>query len=117
MCLPVSSVSLPNIFKFSLGKGGPDLFSPELIKQTGQTYQSSSSDLPLLPELPPARNPLFRDEDDEDVPEPIPAPPVPVNWSVLTRVLKTEAQDEVGFVAFLVNSVDLLDVIYQQITH
>ncbi|KAJ8734310.1 hypothetical protein PYW07_014861 [Mythimna separata] len=78
-----------------IGKGGPDLFSPELIKQTGQVYQSPSSDLPLLPELPPARNPLFRDEDDEDVPEPVPAPPVPVNWSVLTRVLKTEAQDEV----------------------
>lgn len=54
-----------------------------------------SSDLPLLPELPPARNPLYREEDDEDVPEPTPAPPVPGNWSVLTRVLKTEAQDEV----------------------
>ncbi|KAF9413821.1 hypothetical protein HW555_008089 [Spodoptera exigua] len=78
-----------------IGKGGPDLFSPELIKQTGQNYQAPPSDLPLLPELPPARNPLFRDEDDEDVPEPIPAPPVPSNWSVLTRVLKTEAQDEV----------------------
>ncbi|XP_063890905.1 uncharacterized protein Pot isoform X1 [Helicoverpa armigera] len=76
-----------------IGTGGPDLFSPELIKQTGQVYQSP--DLPLLPELPPARNPLFRDEDDEDVPEPVPAPPVPTNWSVLTRVLKTEAQDEV----------------------
>ncbi|VVC92442.1 unnamed protein product [Leptidea sinapis] len=75
-----------------IGKGGPDLFSPELIKQT--TYQQPSSpDLPLLPELPPARNPLFRDE--EDVPEPTPAPPVPQNWNVLTRVLKTEAQDEV----------------------
>ncbi|KAH9629607.1 hypothetical protein HF086_002543 [Spodoptera exigua] len=59
-----------------IGKGGPDLFSPELIKQTGQNYQAPPSDLPLLPELPPARNPLFRDEDDEDVPEPIPAPPV-----------------------------------------
>lgn len=79
-----------------IGKGGPDLFSPELIKQTTHVYQSpSSADLPLLPELPPARNPLYRDEDDEDVPEPIPAPPVPANWSVLTRVLKTEAQDEV----------------------
>ncbi|XP_050553542.1 uncharacterized protein LOC118262504 isoform X2 [Spodoptera frugiperda] len=81
-----------------IGKGGPDLFSPELIKQTDrstQNYQAPPSDLPLLPELPPARNPLFRDEDDEDVPEPIPAPPVPSNWSVLTRVLKTEAQDEV----------------------
>ncbi|XP_026728779.1 uncharacterized protein LOC113494578 isoform X1 [Trichoplusia ni] len=79
-----------------IGKGGPDLFSPELIKQTGQSYQPPpSSDLPLLPELPPARNPLFRDEDDEDVPEPTPAPPVPSNWSVLTRVLKTEAQDEI----------------------
>lgn len=81
------------------GKGGPDLFSPELIKQTDrstQNYQAPPSDLPLLPELPPARNPLFRDEDDEDVPEPIPAPPVPSNWSVLTRVLKTEAQDEVS---------------------
>lgn len=87
----------------STGKGGPDLFSPELIKQTASSsYQSQSqsqSDLPLLPELPPARNPLFRDEDDEDVPEPVPAPPVPVNWSVLTRVLKTEAQDEVGFLS------------------
>lgn len=73
------------------------MFSPELIKQTaGQSYQTSS-DLPLLPELPPARNPLFRDEDDEDVPEPTPAPPIPANWSVLTRVLKTEAQDEVRF--------------------
>lgn len=51
--------------------------------------------MPLLPELPPARNPLYREEDDEDVPEPTPAPPVPPNWSVLTRVLKTEAQDEV----------------------
>ncbi|XP_069354081.1 uncharacterized protein pot isoform X3 [Maniola hyperantus] len=79
-----------------IGKGGPDLFSPELIKQTGQVYQPSmSADLPLLPELPPARNPLYREEDDEDVPDPTPAPPVPVNWSVLTRVLKTEAQDEV----------------------
>ncbi|XP_075989249.1 zona pellucida domain protein papillote isoform X2 [Anticarsia gemmatalis] len=77
-----------------IGKGGPDLFSPELIKQSSQSYQASS-DLPLLPELPPARNPLFRDEDDEDVPEPTPAPPVPANWSVLTRVLKIEAQDEV----------------------
>lgn len=79
-----------------LGKGGPDLFSPELIKQTGKVYQPSSPDLPLLPELPPARNPLYREEDDEDVPDPIPAPPVPPNWTVLTRVLKTEAQDEVG---------------------
>ncbi|CAG4927173.1 unnamed protein product [Colias eurytheme] len=78
-----------------IGKGGPDLFSPELIKQTATTYQPSSPDLPLLPELPPARNPLFREEDDDDVPEPTPAPPVPPNWSVLTRVLKTEAQDEV----------------------
>ena len=76
------------------GKGGPDLFSPELIKQTGAVYPSSP-DLPLLPELPPARNPLYREEDDEDVPEPNPVPPVPPNWSVLTRVLKTEAQDEV----------------------
>ena len=87
----------------SKGKGGPDLFSPELIKQTASSsYQTQSSDLPLLPELPPARNPLFRDEDDEDVPEPVPAPPVPVNWSVLTRVLKTEAQDEVGFCVCLI---------------
>lgn len=80
-----------------LGKGGPDLFSPELIKQTSHGYQppKSPADLPLLPELPPARNPLYREEDDEDVPDPIPAPPVPANWSVLTRVLKTEAQDEV----------------------
>ncbi|CAH0722200.1 unnamed protein product, partial [Brenthis ino] len=79
-----------------IGKGGPDLFSPELIKQTGAVYpHPSSPDLPLLPELPPARNPLYREEDDEDVPEPNPAPPVPANWSVLTRVLKTEAQDEV----------------------
>lgn len=77
-----------------IGKGGPDLFSPELIKQTGAVYPSSP-DLPLLPELPPARNPLYREEDDEDVPEPNPVPPVPPNWSVLTRVLKTEAQDEV----------------------
>lgn len=73
-----------------IGKGGPDLFSPELIKQS----QYQPSNLPLLPELPPARNPLYRD-DDEDVPEPVPAPPVPQNWSVLTRVLSTEAQDEV----------------------
>nr|XP_026501210.1 uncharacterized protein LOC113404506 isoform X1 [Vanessa tameamea] len=79
-----------------IGKGGPDLFSPELIKQTGAVYPSPSSpDLPLLPELPPARNPLYREEDDEDVAEPTPAPPVPPNWNVLTRVLKTEAQDEV----------------------
>ncbi|XP_013166894.1 PREDICTED: uncharacterized protein LOC106117244 isoform X3 [Papilio xuthus] len=78
-----------------IGKGGPDLFSPELIKQTGKVYQPSSPDLPLLPELPPARNPLYREEDDEDVPDPTPAPPVPSNWTVLTRVLKTEAQDEV----------------------
>ncbi|XP_053600715.1 titin isoform X3 [Plodia interpunctella] len=82
-----------------IGKGGPDLFSPELIKQTshGHVYQppTSPANLPLLPELPPARNPLYREEDDEDVPEPTPAPPVPPNWSVLTRVLKTEAQDEV----------------------
>ncbi|CAG5035281.1 unnamed protein product [Parnassius apollo] len=78
-----------------IGQGGPDLFSPELIKQTGKVYQPSSPDLPLLPELPPARNPLYREEDDEDVPEPTPAPPVPPNWTVLTRVLKTEAQDEV----------------------
>ncbi|OWR46612.1 hypothetical protein KGM_208789B, partial [Danaus plexippus plexippus] len=78
-----------------IGKGGPDLFSPELIKQTDAVYSPSSPDLPLLPELPPARNPLYREEDDEDVPEPIPSPPVPQNWSVLTRVLKTEAQDEV----------------------
>ncbi|XP_063830591.1 uncharacterized protein LOC135079879 isoform X3 [Ostrinia nubilalis] len=84
-----------------IGKGGPDLFSPELIKQTDRSrdhvYQppSSPADMPLLPELPPARNPLYREEDDEDVPEPTPAPPVPPNWSVLTRVLKTEAQDEV----------------------
>ncbi|KAL0850555.1 hypothetical protein ABMA28_012330 [Loxostege sticticalis] len=80
-----------------IGKGGPDLFSPELIKQTGHVYQppTSPTDMPLLPELPPARNPLYREEDDEDVPEPTPAPPVPPNWSVLTRVLKTEAQDEV----------------------
>ncbi|XP_047525583.1 uncharacterized protein LOC125063268 isoform X1 [Pieris napi] len=77
-----------------IGKGGPDLFSPELIKQTATNYHQSP-DLPLLPELPPARNPLFREEDDDDVPEPTPAPPVPPNWSVLTRVLKTEAQDEV----------------------
>lgn len=81
------------------GKGGPDLFSPELIKQTshGHVYHPPTSpvDLPILPELPPARNPLYREEDDEDVPEPIPAPPVPPNWNVLTRVLKTEAQDEV----------------------
>ncbi|XP_072935298.1 uncharacterized protein pot isoform X2 [Epargyreus clarus] len=77
-----------------IGKGGPDLFSPELIKQTSTVYQPAS-ELPLLPELPPARNPLYREEDDEDVPEPAPAPPVPPNWSVLTRVLKTEAQDEV----------------------
>ncbi|XP_063373319.1 uncharacterized protein LOC134661262 isoform X3 [Cydia amplana] len=73
-----------------IGKGGPDLFSPELIKQS----QYQPSNLPLLPELPPARNPLYRD-DDEDVPEPVPVPPVPQNWSVLTRVLSTEAQDEV----------------------
>ncbi|XP_013144223.1 PREDICTED: uncharacterized protein LOC106107768 [Papilio polytes] len=78
-----------------IGKGGPDLFSPELIKQTGKVYQPSSPDLPLLPELPPARNPLYREEDDEDVPDPTPAPPVPTNWTVLTRVLKTEAQDEI----------------------
>ncbi|XP_049885246.1 uncharacterized protein LOC126380076 isoform X2 [Pectinophora gossypiella] len=79
-----------------IGKGGPDLFSPELIKQTGHSYHPGSPhELPLLPELPPARNPLYREEDDEDVPEPTPAPPVPTNWSVLTRVLKTEAQDEV----------------------
>ncbi|XP_068628763.1 uncharacterized protein pot isoform X3 [Battus philenor] len=78
-----------------IGKGGPDLFSPELIKQTGKVYQPSSSDLPLLPELPPARNPLYREEDDEDVPDPTPAPPVPSNWTVLTRVLKIDAQDEV----------------------
>ncbi|KPI95405.1 hypothetical protein RR46_08864 [Papilio xuthus] len=69
--------------------------NPELIKQTGKVYQPSSPDLPLLPELPPARNPLYREEDDEDVPDPTPAPPVPSNWTVLTRVLKTEAQDEV----------------------
>ncbi|KAG6460792.1 hypothetical protein O3G_MSEX012218 [Manduca sexta] len=79
-----------------IGKGGPDLFSPELIKQTSNVYQPPShGDLPLLPELPPARNPLYREEDDEDVPEPTPMPPVPPNWTVLTRVLKTEAQDEV----------------------
>ncbi|CAK1548082.1 unnamed protein product [Leptosia nina] len=79
-----------------IGKGGPALFSPELIKQTATSYQQPQSpDLPLLPELPPARNPLFREEDDDDVPEPTPAPPVPPNWSVLTRVLKTDAQDEV----------------------
>ncbi|XP_045453219.1 uncharacterized protein LOC123662418 [Melitaea cinxia] len=79
-----------------IGKGGPDLFSPELIKQTGAVYPPPSSpDLPLLPELPPARNPLYREEDDEDVAEPTPAPPVPPNWNVLTRVLRTEAQDEV----------------------
>ncbi|KAM3956259.1 uncharacterized protein ACR2FA_009771 isoform 1-T2 [Aphomia sociella] len=80
-----------------IGKGGPDLFSPELIKQTHHVYPPprSPNELPLLPELPPARNPLYREEDDEDVPEPTPQPPVPPNWSVLTRVLKTEAQDEV----------------------
>lgn len=65
-------------------------------------HPSSPGELPLLPELPPARNPLYREEDDEDVPEPNPAPPVPVNWSVLTRVLKTEAQDEVRFSSCLV---------------
>lgn len=89
---------------FLSGKGGPDLFSPELIKQTATNYQSP--DLPLLPELPPARNPLFREEDDDDVPEPTPAPPVPPNWSVLTRVLKTDAQDEVMFFHFLNFSMD-----------
>ncbi|XP_026763928.2 uncharacterized protein LOC113522448 isoform X2 [Galleria mellonella] len=80
-----------------IGKGGPDLFSPELIKQTGNVYPPprSPNELPVLPELPPARNPLYREEDDEDVPEPTPAPPVPPNWHVLTRVLKVEAQDEV----------------------
>ncbi|KAI5634988.1 hypothetical protein NE865_12312 [Phthorimaea operculella] len=83
-----------------IGKGGPDLFSPELIKATAErshVYQPPGSphDMPILPELPPARNPLYREEDDEDVPEPTPAPPVPPNWNVLTRVLKTEAQDEV----------------------
>ncbi|GBP08328.1 hypothetical protein EVAR_78800_1 [Eumeta japonica] len=83
-----------------IGNVGPDLFSPELvghIKQSPLKYQvpTTSDDLPLLPELPPARNPLYREEDDEDVPEPTPAPPVPPNWNVLTRVLKTEAQDEV----------------------
>ncbi|CAH0691086.1 unnamed protein product [Chilo suppressalis] len=80
-----------------IGKGGPDLFSPELIKQTDRSShaQHPPGQLPLLPELPPARNPLYRDDDDEDVPDPTPAPPVPPNWSVLTRVLKTEAQDEI----------------------
>ncbi|XP_041974650.1 uncharacterized protein LOC121729956 isoform X2 [Aricia agestis] len=72
-----------------IGKSGPELFSPELIKQTSAAY----SELPLLPELPVARNPLF--QDDEDVPPPTPAPPVPPNWPQLTRVLSTEAQDEV----------------------
>ncbi|KOB75184.1 putative papillote [Operophtera brumata] len=62
--------------------------TPKMERLTASSsvyHPASPGELPLLPELPPARNPLYREEDDEDVPEPTPAPPMPGNWSVLTR--------------------------------
>lgn len=65
------------------------MFSPELVGSIG------TNGLPLLPELPPARNPLYTEE--EGLSPLGVAEPVPVNWDVLIRVLRPEPQEEVRF--------------------
>lgn len=66
------------------GSTGPQLFSPNLVGNV----------LPQLPELPPASNPLYKDE-EEHLARATVSGPVPPNWDVLVRVLRPEVHEEV----------------------